>query len=92
MPIIIHCQGRWTYGTKSIQAYKFDTPSSTNLVPINVVAKAIKYDNHKASLHKGIKALWKHCKRDWWNGSDIQTDMMYTISMEIMRWTLADLW
>lgn len=70
------------------KAYKLTSLILQALRPIDSTAKSIRYD----SLEKGLKALQKDCKRDWSSGSDIQSDMMRRMSMEIIQWISTDLW
>ncbi|KAH9475874.1 hypothetical protein JR316_0011434 [Psilocybe cubensis] len=60
-------------------------------LPVENFVKSIGYNDHKRSLNEKIRALQKHCKRDWKDGYERQSEMMSEISEEIVQW-LPELW
>ncbi|KAK7683691.1 hypothetical protein QCA50_013067 [Cerrena zonata] len=51
----------------------------------------VNYDIHEKSLNDQVKALEKHCKRNWHRSSEIQAEMMMKIGKEVLQW-LPHLW
>ncbi|KAF9549274.1 hypothetical protein CPC08DRAFT_729380 [Agrocybe pediades] len=86
---------------KAIQPSRSDGPaikkahalanSLLKAIPADITLKTIAFDEHKASFDAEVKALQRHCKRDYHDGYDEQTEMMEDLSKSIVEW-LVELW
>ncbi|KAF4616981.1 hypothetical protein D9613_008294 [Agrocybe pediades] len=86
---------------KAIQPTRSDGPaikkahtlanSLLKAIPADITLKTIAFDEHKASFDAEVKALQRHCKRDYHDGYDEQTEMMEDLSKSIVEW-LVELW